>query len=272
MGSSHIKKKTKGYAPASRWVVASPSRRQGKTGQRKRQQGQVVGPRSSYIQVSGADAGPAYSERDDSEINDKPISVNGGHTELFHPDVIVVGAPRHTARIKKAIEYNRWNETIPSLVEPYAHLMMVTDMMRNPITHSSTLAPCTCNSSKVSTVALIYMDSELVHVTLLILLLTFGLGIVARPVRMCRCCARTASLFLTMGFFPCSPLTPGLAVHIDVLSFLRELHFTTAPNVSGFSKALESFLRTRYYKLAREVVDLHIPPRPPLLTILCRIP
>jgi len=57
-----------------------------------------------------------------------------------------------------------------------------------------------------------------------------------------------------MGFFPCSPLTPGLAVHIDVLAFLRELHFTTAPNVSGFTKALENFLRTRYYKLANEVL------------------
>jgi len=123
---------------------------------------QVIGPRGSYVRVGNAVAGSSRLSHED--FDEEPLPVDEGYTGILQDSMPVPGAPRHTARVNKAIEYDRWNETIPALVEPYAYLMMVTDMMRNPITSSSALPLCSCNKSKVSVVSLIYLDSKLVSI------------------------------------------------------------------------------------------------------------
>lgn len=78
-------------------------------------------------------------------------------------------------------------------------------------------------------------------------------GIISQELVNCICPASNATRLLSMGFFPCSPLNPGLAVHVNLLDFVSELFSATAPNSTGFTKGLENYLRSRYYKFAKIV-------------------
>jgi hypothetical protein len=63
---------------------------------------------------------------------------------------------------------------------------------------------------------------------------------------------------LSMGFFPCSPIRPTLAVHVDVLQFSQELFLRTAPNVTAFTATLDAFLGVRGYKTGSVVRSLNL--------------
>ena len=49
------------------------------------------------------------------------------------------------------------------------------------------------------------------------------------------------------GFFPCAPIRPTLAVDINLLQFVSFGFLNMAPNVTGWAKTIEEFLRIRGY-------------------------
>jgi len=49
------------------------------------------------------------------------------------------------------------------------------------------------------------------------------------------------------GFFLCAPICPTLAVGINLLQFVSFGFLNMAPNVTGWAKTIEEFLRIRGY-------------------------
>ncbi|KAF9236944.1 hypothetical protein BU15DRAFT_49398, partial [Melanogaster broomeanus] len=66
-------------------------------------------------------------------------------------------------------------------------------------------------------------------------------------------CHPALQQLIQWGLFPCSPVAPSLAVSLSMLEFTRECFLRLPPNVTGFTGAVESFLRGRQYKL--ELMD-----------------
>ena len=52
---------------------------------------------------------------------------------------------------------------------------------------------------------------------------------------------------MKLGFFPCAPIRPTLAVDINLLQFVSFGFLNMAPNVSSWAKTIEDFLRVRGY-------------------------
>ncbi|KIM50444.1 hypothetical protein SCLCIDRAFT_47385, partial [Scleroderma citrinum Foug A] len=66
-------------------------------------------------------------------------------------------------------------------------------------------------------------------------------------------CAPAAQQLLQMGYFPCAPLAPTLAVSVKVLTLIKHLLVCIPPNTSAWCEALESYLRGMgYYVDAKE--------------------
>ncbi|KAF9231238.1 hypothetical protein BU15DRAFT_56415, partial [Melanogaster broomeanus] len=62
-------------------------------------------------------------------------------------------------------------------------------------------------------------------------------------------CHPALQQLIQQGLFPCSPVAPSLAVSLSMLEFTRECFLRLTPSVTGFTGAIESFLRGRQYKL-----------------------
>jgi len=52
---------------------------------------------------------------------------------------------------------------------------------------------------------------------------------------------------MKLGYFPCAPIRPTLAVNINLLQFVSFGFLNMAPNVTGWAKTIEDFLRVRGY-------------------------
>lgn len=57
-----------------------------------------------------------------------------------------------------------------------------------------------------------------------------------------------AEKLLSLGFFPCAPVKPSMAIDLNVLDFARLLFLDIAPNTTGWCAATETFLRDRHYQ------------------------
>lgn len=66
-------------------------------------------------------------------------------------------------------------------------------------------------------------------------------------------CSPVANQLLSVGLFPCAPIAPSLAVDLNMLDLVGELFVNTAPNNTAWCNTLESFLRSRKYKLTTQV-------------------
>jgi hypothetical protein len=71
-------------------------------------------------------------------------------------------------------------------------------------------------------------------------------------ITLCTCLSPALQL-LELGFFPCAPLSPSLAVDLNMLEFVNELFVNAAPNVTAWCETLESFLGNQKYKLQNQV-------------------
>ena len=79
-------------------------------------------------------------------------------------------------------------------------------------------------------------------------------GCLPKALAICEC--RPASVQLVeMGYFPCAPVRPSLAVDINLLEFVTIASHTMAPNVKGWSDTLQSFLTVRGFLLGEKVCD-----------------
>lgn len=52
---------------------------------------------------------------------------------------------------------------------------------------------------------------------------------------------------MRLGFFPCAPIRPTLAVDINFLQFVSFGFLNMAPNITGWATTIEEFLRVRGY-------------------------
>lgn len=68
-----------------------------------------------------------------------------------------------------------------------------------------------------------------------------------------------------MGYFPCAPVRPTLAVDIALLEFVSLNFSYLAPNVTGWAETLQTFWRTRGYILGPEVRHAGLIPVLPFL-------
>ena len=66
-------------------------------------------------------------------------------------------------------------------------------------------------------------------------------------------CTSPALQLLELGFFPCAPVNPSLAVDLNMLEFVNELFVNAAPNTTAWCETLEAFLGNRRYKLTTQV-------------------
>ncbi|KZV91461.1 hypothetical protein EXIGLDRAFT_570594, partial [Exidia glandulosa HHB12029] len=56
----------------------------------------------------------------------------------------------------------------------------------------------------------------------------------------CDCTGATLQL-LSMGYFPCAPLSPSMAFSFDLLQLISIHSLNVAPNASAWSNTLEAF-------------------------------
>ncbi|KAI6004330.1 hypothetical protein EDC04DRAFT_2583375 [Pisolithus marmoratus] len=126
---------------------------------------------------------------------------------------------------KKMRQWQWWSSTtIPSLIEPYlAYWYSVLILM-------------------VSFACTYFLS-----------LLSFMSGLKTVDLMVCPC-VPTAVQLIWMGFFPCVPLGPTLAISLPVLSLVRQLFMYTPLNISAWSESFEAYLGGIGYKVDIKVL------------------
>ncbi|KAI5988024.1 hypothetical protein EDD15DRAFT_2172880 [Pisolithus albus] len=126
---------------------------------------------------------------------------------------------------KKMRQWQRWSrDVIPSLVQPYLSYRRLSNRFRNPVNYE----PPTCNCA-------LFMVG-LRHVDLVV----------------CPCVPAALQL-LWMGYFPCAPLGPSLAVSLQLLSLVRQLFMRMPPNTSAWCESFEAYLAGMGYRVDTKV-------------------
>lgn len=80
-------------------------------------------------------------------------------------------------------------------------------------------------------------------------------GLKELSLQVCQCQPAPSQL-MNQGFFACAPTYPSLAVDLKLLKFTRLQFITMSPNVTGWCKATEMFLKTLSFKLPSKVCIL----------------
>jgi len=71
-------------------------------------------------------------------------------------------------------------------------------------------------------------------------------------------CYPAAVQLVNIGYFPCAPVRPTLAIDINLLEFVTLASHNMAPNVMGWSNTLQEFLSIRGYLLGAKVQGLFV--------------
>ncbi|KAI6004876.1 hypothetical protein EDD15DRAFT_2384749 [Pisolithus albus] len=134
-------------------------------------------------------------------------------------------------------QWQRWSSTtIPSLIEPYLTYRRLSRNFRDVVDYE--LPQCNCQSSRRLKVPF--------YIFLSLLSLVSG----SKTVDLMVCpCVPAAVQLVRMGFFPCAPLGPTLAVSLPVLSLVRQLFMHTPLNISAWSESLEAYLGGMGYEV-----------------------
>jgi hypothetical protein len=69
-------------------------------------------------------------------------------------------------------------------------------------------------------------------------------------------CKPAGVQLVELGYFPCAPVRPSLAVDINFLEFVTTASHYMAPNVLGWASTLHEFLHVRAYSIGSEVIVL----------------
>ncbi|KIK22862.1 hypothetical protein PISMIDRAFT_101701 [Pisolithus microcarpus 441] len=134
-------------------------------------------------------------------------------------------------------QWQRWSSTtIPSLIEPYLAYWRLSGNFWDVVNYE--LPQCNCQSSRQLKVLCIQFNGS-------------------KTVDLMVCpCVPTAVQLLQMGFFPCAPLGPTLAISLPVLSLVRQLFMCMPLNISAWSESLEAYLGGMGYEVDTKV--LHV--------------
>ncbi|KAG1883231.1 hypothetical protein F4604DRAFT_1879008 [Suillus subluteus] len=152
----------------------------------------------------------------DPFITDEPLFSDF----LYEPDgPINLPHPHLSGLQKKQNQWWRWSqEVVPSLIKPY-------------------LAYCRRSESLQSNPDLGLLTGDNLRCSLQVI-----------TISCCECCPAPLQL-MTRGLFACAPITPSLAVDIQVLELVKNLFVRMTPNSTAWCDALENFLNERGYKL-----------------------
>ncbi|KAF8833563.1 hypothetical protein BDN67DRAFT_916712, partial [Paxillus ammoniavirescens] len=131
-------------------------------------------------------------------------------------------------------QWQHWStEVIPSLLPLFRTHLHKTDNLRCPACPRSTMDDqywCSCGSDQhVLQITCVFFD-RIAHISIC-----------------CCSCSTAACQLITMGLFPCAPVTPSLTVDLRVLQFVKTLFVRQTPNVTAWCKAVEVFLAGRGY-------------------------
>ncbi|KAI5980967.1 hypothetical protein EDD15DRAFT_2392327 [Pisolithus albus] len=127
-------------------------------------------------------------------------------------------------------QWQRWlQDIIPALIEPYLSYWQLSNRFRNPVDYE--LLTCNCQLTRNLKVICIEFNG-LRHVDLTI----------------CPC-APAALQLLWIGYFPCAPLGPTLAVSLQLLSLVRQLFMRMPLNTSAWCESFEAYLAGMGYKV-----------------------
>ncbi|KIO01257.1 hypothetical protein M404DRAFT_150603, partial [Pisolithus tinctorius Marx 270] len=140
---------------------------------------------------------------------------------------------------KKMKQWQQWLHTvIPSLLQPYLAYRRLSNHFWNPVDYE--LPMCGCHQTRKLRVICIDFNA-------------------LQSVDLAVCpCAPAALQFLWMGYFPCAPLGPTLAVSLQLLSFVRQLFMCIPPNTSAWCESLEAYLAAMGYKVDTKVWNCHV--------------
>ncbi|KAI6016833.1 hypothetical protein BKA83DRAFT_4059403 [Pisolithus microcarpus] len=131
---------------------------------------------------------------------------------------------------RKTRQWQRWSQDIiPALIEPYLSYWRLSNRFQNPVDYE--LPTCNCQLTRKLKVICIEFNG-LRHVDLTV----------------CPC-APAALQLLWIGYFPCAPLGPTLAVSLQLLSLVRQLFMRMPPNTSAWCESFEAYLAGMGYKV-----------------------
>ncbi|KAF9515411.1 hypothetical protein BS47DRAFT_1274067, partial [Hydnum rufescens UP504] len=132
---------------------------------------------------------------------------------------------------RKHAQARHWgDEVLPSLIRPYMSFQRGRDA-GDKVDPAPSL--CTCNEKhRVLRVVCVHME-YLERVQLVI-------------------CKRNpaAAQLVRRGLFPCAPLSPTLAVNMDVLEFASELFVRMGPNERAWAATMTKYLKARGHEFA----------------------
>jgi hypothetical protein len=182
---------------------------------------------------------------------------DGASSDASAPDVdLTAGAAddldaatrrRNHQRKKMRLSVKWTSRVIPSLLPIYLRLLRETESLRlppNPVPVS-----CACVSVRSLTVMCVFFQRKFLKSSLLFLPeYVSSVGVETIVIDCCTCMPAACQL-LQRGLFPCAPSVPSLAVDLTLLTFTRDLFVRLPPNVTSFTEAVESFLKTQGYNL-----------------------
>jgi hypothetical protein len=182
--------------------------------------------------------------------------------EDLHAHRCVTNTPRmsRTNAEKRAITAARWNELIPTLIAPYTKFMASKGSGDALPTNDRKCQGGNCKgpSGKGLKVMCVYMKRTLLYLAIPLFQHIYidnpliSVDIEELKLDICSCNPAAIQL-LERGLFPSSPVLPSLAVEIHQLELVSIFFMTTAPNVTGWTETLETFLANRGYNLNNRV-------------------
>ncbi|KIM57666.1 hypothetical protein SCLCIDRAFT_86133, partial [Scleroderma citrinum Foug A] len=136
---------------------------------------------------------------------------------------------------KKIRQWQRWsNEIIPSLVQPYLKYRRLSRSLCDPVATQPLTHECQCVRHHLKIVCVNFDNMQSVDILV------------------CSC-ATAAQQLLQMGYFPCAPLGPTLAVSLRVLTFVKQLFVCMPPNTSAWCEAFQSYLGSMGFTIDAKV-------------------
>ena len=191
----------------------------------------------------------------DSEDTDISATVYD-HEPTSHPDMeepVDPAKSRH--RRKRVAQWKRWEiEIIPTLIAPYMDLLEATLSLRNDPPPPK-LKSCTCGDPGrhlAVTIVKFTGESRPPLLPILEICAQCHLALELVDIRACKC-SPAAGQLLEMGFFPCAPYHPTLAVEVRMLQFVTKLFVRISPNNTAWCATVEDFLQNLGYKLPSAV-------------------
>ena len=205
---------------------------------------------------------PAGGEDNGLEFfNDSPVS---SHVPMVGSGLLTASSGKNNRARSRRIQHpedhtSAWTKrrhsqaaqwrliAIPRLIPTYLANRAATESGRLPLPPRPS-HQCNCNkvALKVEMVTWDRKFSPLLLQLFANLCSTSTSGTSQTMLSICECYPSGAQL-IEMGYFPCAPTRPTLAIDINFLEFVSIASHHMAPNVAGWSAAIQSFLSIRGY-------------------------